>query len=78
MTWEELKEKAKEIGGVLSESSFGTWYIKYKDLKFYWDGGITVDYSYYDSGDDENYSDSEVITSNRTPDQMWQIMEALR
>jgi len=43
-----------------------------------WDGGITVDYSYYDSEYDENYSDSKVITANRTPDQMLQIMEALR
>lgn len=60
MTWEELKQKAKEIGANAIYSD-----LIVLDAKCFWvDGDI-------DWNDD-------TFATNRTPDQMWQIMEALK
>lgn len=69
MTWEELCEKAKEIGALICCG--GT--ICFSHLEFHEDGGIYLDR--------EELDDVWVIpcvSSDRTPDQMYQIMEALR
>ena len=78
MTWEELKQEAKKMGAVISESEFGTWNIKYKELTFSWGGTISTEYSYYDSEYDENYQDDKTIAEGRNADQMLAIMKALQ
>lgn len=75
MTWEELKEKAKELG--------------YKIVtKYPWDKKeeciCNGQYGFYKDGtvEDNCYLDDEYcgrpFAENRTPDQMYQIMLALR
>lgn len=78
MTWEELCEKAKEMGAVISESEFGTWDIKYKELTFSWCGTISTQYSYYDPEYAEDFQDDKIIAEERNADQMYQIMQALQ
>lgn len=80
MTWEELKEKAKKTGYEIIIGTFGDYtYEKIitKHLFFFRDGTITCPYEYIN----EDYlpkSDYVVVAERRTPDQMCQIMEALR
>lgn len=74
MTWEELKEKAKELDNVeviadndtyILISQQGNYYIKFSE-----NGDISVV---------EDWEiDDLLIAENRTPDQMYQIMLALR
>jgi hypothetical protein len=78
MTWEELKQEAKKMGALISESELGTWDIKYKELTFSWCGTISTQYSYYDSEYDENYQDDKIIAEERNADQMFAIMKALQ
>lgn len=78
MTFEELKEKAKELGAIVSDSVYATWWIIYKGVKFQWNGEVLVKYSYYDTGYLEDFEDEKSIASDRTIDQMWKIMEALQ
>lgn len=70
MTWEELVAKAKEIGYIYERihGIVGRLYCQENDLSFYEDGDIYV----YADWDDW------LVAKDRTPDQMWQIMEALR
>ena len=74
MNWEELKEKAKELGYGLREDDGDSPYlgsiIEYLendsvDITFYDDGSVETDNGY-------------ILAENRTPDQMYQIMLALR
>lgn len=61
MNWEELKEKAKELGA--NVELFGE-FIAVGDVYFWNYGEVNIL--------------GRVIAKDRTPDQMWQIMEALR
>lgn len=68
MTLEELKEKAKELGYKYKETPYGyDVFSLNKDnviIQFYTDGYIMVD--------------EIILSQNRTPDQVYQIMLALR
>lgn len=67
MTWEELVEKAKELGYV----SHNARCLEKNDLFFSWDKQITF-------VRDINFIGIRVtIAENRTPAQMYQIMKAL-
>lgn len=68
MTWEELKEKAKEIGYDVTEDVFGTESLFIGNLHFGRQGCIWKHYQITD----------EIFVKGRTNDQMWQIMEALK
>ena len=70
ITWEELCEKAKEMGGLIGKS--GTIYFSH--LEFNEDGGIYLDRAELD----EDVWIVPCISSDRTPNQMLMIMEALR
>lgn len=71
MTWEELCEKAKEIG-------YDYWHdnphLTGEDIQFFKNGTICA----YICVEDCYYSNYYEIAYNRTPDQMYQIMEALK
>ena len=73
MTWEELTEKAKELGYRLVEDDGDlpylgiTEYLENKDINI-----IFCDYGSIET----NCGDT--VAENRTPDQMYQIMLALR
>jgi hypothetical protein len=75
MTWEELCEKAKEMGAAMwvSGKTFGIF-----DLLFCEDGDIYVETSYYDKKYGKWINSKKIVVVDRTPDQMYQIMEALR
>jgi len=69
MTWEELVEKAKELGWEYNKTAYSEYLLSWygeddTSIKFYSDGEIIVDNS--------------TFTQYRTPDQMYQIMLALR
>lgn len=66
MQWNELCEKAKEIGAGIGES--GTIY--FSQLEFYEDGSIYLNKAALD--------EDTLIAFDRTPDQMYQIMKALQ
>lgn len=73
MTWEELKEKAKELRYRLVKDDGDLPYL-----------GITeylekddVNMIFCDYGSIETYC-GDTVAENRTPDQMYQIMLALR
>ena len=63
MTWEEFCKKAKEIGYCIIEPSTKFERIENDVITFWPDGDIDVD--------------GVCISSDRTPDQMWQVAEAL-
>lgn len=73
MTWEELKEKAKELGATINDRDRIIINLLYDptiqdSLKFGEPGWIVANVSF----------GSRVISENRTPEQMYQIMLALR
>ena len=70
MTWEKLKEKAKEMGYIIDEHMIT---IFHDDMFFRFSkmGTIFVEYA----GDSEHHG--LILTRNRTPKQMLQIMEAM-
>ena len=70
MTWTELCKKAKEMGAGIGKSRT----IYFSHLEFEGDGGIYLDRAELD--EDENVI--PCISSDRTPEQMLAIMEALR
>lgn len=70
MTWEELKEKAKEMGACV----FDNGGIYFGHLQFEEDGGIYVDPACYDW---EELDESITIASDRTYDEMLMIMRGL-
>ena len=69
MTWEELKEKAKELGFAISS------YI-YEDVELEYI--YCNDYIYLEEDGDITTSTKNIVAENRTPEQMYQIMLALR
>lgn len=71
MTWEELVEKAKELGGAIGKD---TGDIYFSNLVFEEDGGIYLN----DALIDDECNVIPCISSDRTPEEMFAIMEALR
>ena len=70
MTWEELKEKAKELGFSIS------YYLNDDDVEV---GYIYInDYIYLEEDGKITTSTENIVAENRTPEQMYQIMLALR
>ena len=72
MTWEELCEKAKEMGAVKVDRVFKNKYkekIIFRNVAFYGQGTV-----HYVNGD----TICEAFTQDRTPEQMYQIMKALQ
>lgn len=67
MTWEELCERAKEMGYYYWE--YPKPNLSSDDIQFFKDGTVRM-YAY----EDDNYE----IAHNRTPEQMYQIMKALQ
>ena len=63
MTWEEFCEKAKKIGYYEVGCAATVEGISNDALTFWQDGNIDVD--------------GVCLSSDRTPDQMWQVAEAL-
>jgi hypothetical protein len=70
MTWEELKEKAKELGFTISS------YINEDDVELEYI--YCNDYIYLEEDGNITTSTENIVAENRTPDQMYQIMLALR
>ena len=64
MTWQELEECAEELGASVS---YGGW-IEFGKITFWNDGALEV---YFED-------DVMVIAKDRTPEQMYQIIEALK
>lgn len=68
MTWEELVEKAKEIGWEYKKTDYTESLFllneDYVNIQFYLEGEMMVD--------------ETIFSKNRTPDQMYQVMLALR
>lgn len=74
MTWEELKEKAKEIGCKIYISPYGDGFerIDFNDKAFFQNGCVSI--GTYNTG---IYLTANIAT-NRTPEQMLAIMKALQ
>ena len=75
MTWEELKQKAKEMRFNFYPNFDGCFFkgIGYnKQLHFYETGEIGL------CLEEEGTHISIIFSENRTPDQMWKIMKALQ
>lgn len=70
MTWEELKEKAKELGFTISS------YINEDDVELEYI--YCNDYIYLEEDGNITTSTENIVAENRTPEQMYQIMLALR
>ena len=73
MTWEELKEKAKELGYHVVEDNGD---IPYLGITEYLEKD-NVNMFFCDYGSIETNC-GDTVAENRTPDQMYQIMLALR
>jgi len=74
MTWEELKQKAKEMGSEIVKGTAGDLtyeVIIFNNFRFYRDGEIM--YPNFMPIDDRFF-----ISKDRTPDQMYSIMKALQ
>ena len=71
MTWEELKEEAKKMGACV----FDKGSIYFGHLQFDEDGGIYVDPAHYDWTE---LDEGICVSSDRTPNEMYQIMKALQ
>ena len=73
MTWEELKEKAKELGFEIS------YYLKdYNGVEKEVEYIYCNDYIYLEEDGDITTRMDDIVAENRTPDQMYQIMQAMR
>lgn len=73
MTWEELKEKAKELG---FETSY---YLKdYNGVEKEVEYIYCNDYIYLEEDGDITTRMDDIVVENRTYDQMYQIMQAMR
>lgn len=70
MTWEELKEKAKELGVTISS------YINEDEVELEYI--YCNDYIYLEEDGNITTSTENIVAENRTPEQMYQIMLALR
>lgn len=73
MTWEELKEKAKELGFEIS------YYLKdYNGVEKEVEYIYCNDYIYLEEDGDITTRMDDIVVENRTYDQMYQIMQAMR
>lgn len=73
MTWEELKEKAKELEFEIS------YYLKdYDGVEKEVEYVYCNDYIYLEEDGDITTRMDDIVAENRTYDQMYQIMLALR
>lgn len=74
MTWKELKEKAKKLEKLYVNADYDSYILVSQngnyEMKFYEYGDIGVIYDW----DEDDF----IIADNLTPDQMYQIMLALR
>ena len=70
MTWEELKEKAKELGFTISS------YINEDEVELEYI--YCNDYIYLEEDGNITTSTENIVAEDRTPEQMYQIMLALR
>lgn len=70
MNWEELKVKAKELGFTTSS------YINEDEVELEYI--YCNDYIYLEEDGDITTSTEDIVAENRTPEQMYQIMLALR
>lgn len=74
MTWEELKEKVNELKNIEVMADYDTYILISQQgnyyIKFSKNGEISVVYDWD--------VDDLLIAENRTPDQMYAIMEALK
>lgn len=70
MTWEELKEKAKELGFTISS------YINEDEVELEYI--YCNDYIYLEEDGNITTSTENIVAENRTYEQMYQIMLALR
>lgn len=73
MTWDELKEKAKEMGaeiikGIVADLTYEV--IVFEDFRFYRDGQIT--YPDFLPPEERHF-----VSKNRTPSQMFAMMKVL-
>ena len=80
MTWEELKEETKKMGAEIVVGSIGEHTyekIIMDKLCFYSDGEITCPYMFIN---EDGYPKQDIIkvAENRTPDQMFAIIKALK
>lgn len=72
MTWKELCEKAKEMGMlIVGANSILKEHIWVRDNLCFYEGGNIV-------FDDTDVESRYIVASDRTYEQMYQIMEALR
>ena len=69
MTWEELKEEAKKIGYILNKTCLGGESLNKGTMWFTEHGEYYIEIDGYTT-----YG----LARNLEPDQMWQIMEALK
>ena len=67
MTWEELKEKAKKMGAVIHKHYICIINESF-EIRIWENGEVYL----------ENYRTIIKLKDSQAPDQMWQIMEALR
>ena len=73
MTWEELKEEAKELGFEIS------YYLKdYNGVEKEVEYIYCNDYIYLEEDGDITTRMDDIVVENRTYDQMYQIMQAMR
>ena len=70
MTWEELKEKAKELGFTISS------YINEDEVELEYI--YCNDYIYLEEDGNIKTSTEDIVAENRTYEQMYQIMLALK
>ena len=73
MTWDELKEKAKELGAAMYACGDK---FSFSGLVFDKEGFVCCEFLY--PRGKRWLNQNTVISVNRTPDQMWKIMEALK
>lgn len=71
MTWEELVEKAKELGYLYIDATGETYLFSTDNRLSFCKNGCVV-------ADSDMIGGDVYFGHNRTPDQMWQIMEALK
>jgi len=74
MTWEELKEKAKKFNYYVEKTNDGIEKI-YGEEKLCWGDFQFFEYGYFFI--EYNEYSLYCLARERTPDQMWQIIQAL-
>lgn len=72
MQWDELKEKAKELGAEERDYLNNTKYLVFKDFYFTQDGNVYIGIT------DKDACRTEKVSTDRNYEQMLMIMEALK